>query len=130
MQTGSATGRLSATHACGQEEIVLLLARERRSKRKVKISVENEDRKVAIHIQDEGCGIEAEHLERIFERFYRVDKARDRKLGGTGLGLAIVKHIAIIHQGKVEVKSTPEKGSKFSILLPQIPRTEQESETE
>lgn len=97
---------------------------------KVKISVENEDRKVAIHIQDEGCGIEAEHLERIFERFYRVDKARDRKLGGTGLGLAIVKHIAIIHQGKVEVKSTPEKGSKFSILLPQIPRTEQESETE
>jgi len=74
---------------------------------------------VLIQVRDQGCGIEKEHLPRIFERFYRVDKARSRKLGGTGLGLAIVKHIAQAHAGRVTVESTPGKGSVFTIhLLP------------
>ena len=71
-----------------------------------------------ISVRDRGCGIEEEHLPRLFERFYRVDKARSRRLGGTGLGLAIVKHISHYHGGKVGVKSSPGKGSIFSIHLP------------
>ncbi|MCK5723170.1 MAG: PAS domain-containing sensor histidine kinase, partial [Gammaproteobacteria bacterium] len=65
-------------------------------------------------------GIEKQHLERLFERFYRVDKARSRQLGGTGLGLAIVKHIAQAHGGLVSVDSVPGKGSTFSIHLPRV----------
>lgn len=71
-----------------------------------------------IHIRDHGRGIEKKHLPRIFERFYRVDKARSRNLGGTGLGLSIVKHIIQVHRGRVTVESTPGKGSIFSIHLP------------
>ena len=71
-----------------------------------------------ISIRDEGCGIDEEHLPRIFERFYRVDKARSRKLGGTGLGLAIVKHIAQVHGGTVAAESAPGEGSTFSIRIP------------
>ena len=74
---------------------------------------------VTISVADQGVGIAAEHLPRIFERFYRVDKARSRKLGGTGLGLAIVKHIVQAHRGRVTVKSTPGVGSTFVIHLPQ-----------
>ena len=73
---------------------------------------------VTIRVRDTGCGIAKEHLARIFERFYRVDKARSRKLGGTGLGLAIVKHIARAHHGQASVDSSPQKGSTFSIHLP------------
>jgi len=73
---------------------------------------------IVIRIRDWGCGIPKEHLTRIFERFYRVDKARSRKLGGTGLGLAIVKHIVHAHGGRILVESTPNKGSTFSICLP------------
>ena len=58
------------------------------------------------------------YLKRLFERFYRVDKARSRELGGTGLGLAIVKHIAQAHGGVVEVESAPDEGSTFSIHIP------------
>ncbi|MFM7519975.1 MAG: sensor histidine kinase [Planctomycetota bacterium] len=73
---------------------------------------------VRLVVRDEGCGIEAEHLPRLFERFYRIDKGRSRKLGGTGLGLSIVKHIALAHGGTVAVESTPGVGSTFTIVLP------------
>lgn len=72
-----------------------------------------------ISVADSGCGIDKKHLPRLFERFYRSDKARSRSLGGTGLGLAIVKHIAQAHQGNVEVKSVVGKGSVFTLVLSQ-----------
>jgi two-component system phosphate regulon sensor histidine kinase PhoR len=71
-----------------------------------------------ILVQDNGDGIPAQHLERLFERFYRVDRARSRDMGGTGLGLAIVKHIALLHGGEVTVTSELGKGSTFTIHLP------------
>jgi len=75
---------------------------------------------VEFFVQDFGPGIASEHLDRIFERFYRVDKARSRESGGTGLGLAIVKHIIQAHRGEVTVTSTPGEGSGFSIHLPLV----------
>lgn len=78
------------------------------------------DGEVVIAVSDHGCGIEKDHLPRLFERFYRVDRARSRKLGGTGLGLAIVKHIVLAHGGKVAVNSTAGKGSTFTIQLPAV----------
>lgn len=71
-----------------------------------------------ILVRDNGEGIPAQHLERLFERFYRVDRARSRDLGGTGLGLAIVKHLALLHGGEVTVTSELGKGSTFIIHLP------------
>lgn len=71
-----------------------------------------------LYVKDTGAGIEPQHLDRIFERFYRVDKARSRELGGTGLGLSIVKHVAMSHGGSVSVDSTPGVGSIFRIHLP------------
>ena len=75
--------------------------------------------KDVISVLDTGEGIPSEHLQRIFERFYRTDRARSREIGGTGLGLAIVKHLARLHGGEVSVTSTVGKGSVFSIELPQ-----------
>ena len=71
-----------------------------------------------ILVQDDGDGIPAQHLERLFERFYRIDRARSRDMGGTGLGLAIVKHLALLHGGEVTVTSELGKGSTFTIHLP------------
>lgn len=76
---------------------------------------------VAVSVTDTGAGIPAEHLSRIFERFYRVDRSRARALGGTGLGLSIVKHIATSHGGRVDVQSTEGRGSCFTLLLPRAP---------
>ncbi len=79
-----------------------------------------------IEVQDTGMGIAPQDQARVFERFYRVDKARSRELGGTGLGLSIVKHIAVIHQGRVFVESTPGIGSTFRASIP-ISRSLQEN---
>jgi two-component system phosphate regulon sensor histidine kinase PhoR len=83
----------------------------------VRISYESGARD-KILVRDNGEGIPAQHLERLFERFYRVDRARSRDLGGTGLGLAIVKHLALLHGGEVTVTSELGKGSTFIIHLP------------
>lgn len=84
----------------------------------VQVEAKEVDGKIMISVRDNGCGIDKKHLSRLFERFYRVDKARSRKMGGTGLGLAIVKHITQAHGGQVSVESTPERGSTFSLHLP------------
>jgi two-component system phosphate regulon sensor histidine kinase PhoR len=84
----------------------------------IDISARQLGNEIEIAVNDQGCGIEERHFSRLFERFYRVDKARSRDLGGTGLGLAIVKHIAISHRGRVEVESSPGEGSKFIIRFP------------
>jgi len=83
----------------------------------VAIRVEEASNKVKVHITDTGMGIEKEEIPRIFERFYRVNKARDRISGGTGLGLAIVKHILEVHKGKVTVESEVGTGTTFTIEL-------------
>ncbi|MBD3235426.1 MAG: HAMP domain-containing protein [Candidatus Eisenbacteria bacterium] len=84
----------------------------------VRIAAESRAGMLEISVADEGSGIAEEHLDRIFERFYRVDKARSRQMGGTGLGLAIVKHIAKAHGGHVTVESRLGRGSTFRICLP------------
>ncbi len=84
----------------------------------VEIRVEPRADRIVISVTDYGTGIPAEHLPRLFERFYRVDRARDRNTGSTGLGLSIVKHIAQVHGGYPEVKSMLGRGSTFSIHLP------------
>jgi two-component system phosphate regulon sensor histidine kinase PhoR len=83
------------------------------------VSISHEDGvRDRILVQDNGDGIPAQHLERLFERFYRVDRARSRDMGGTGLGLAIVKHLALLHGGEVTVTSELGKGTTFTIHLP------------
>jgi len=84
----------------------------------VRVQVHMDPSTLTIAFKDEGIGIEKKHIPRLFERFYRVDKARSRKMGGTGLGLAIVKHIIQAHGGQITVESTPGKGSVFTLLFP------------
>jgi len=87
-------------------------------KGEISVSAKHDQEKIIIEIKDTGIGIPKEHLNRIFERFYVVDKSRSRKLGGTGLGLSIVKHIVILHKGKIDVESTAGAGTKFTVTLP------------
>lgn len=84
---------------------------------KIEVGFDELPNSVRVFVRDNGAGIGEEHLSRIFERFYRVDKDRSRSVGGTGLGLAIVKHIIDAHNSKVEVKSELGKGSEFSFIL-------------
>jgi len=84
----------------------------------VEIRAHRTDGHLEVLVRDHGCGIDATHLPRLFERFYRIDKARSRKLGGTGLGLAIVKHIAQAHGGSATVESSPGRGTTFRLSLP------------
>jgi two-component system phosphate regulon sensor histidine kinase PhoR len=86
----------------------------------VHVDAERHNGEAVIVVSDHGCGIGNVHLPRVFERFYRVDKARSRKLGGTGLGLAIVKHIVQAHRGRITVVSTLGEGSTFTIFLPEL----------
>ena len=81
------------------------------------------DQEVVLSVRDEGVGIAANDLPRIFERFYRADRARSRELGGTGLGLSIVKHIAQLHGGRVEAESVVGQGTTIRVILPN-PRPE------
>ena len=85
---------------------------------RVTVTADRQGGDVVIAVRDEGIGIAREHFDRLFERFYRVDKARSREQGGTGLGLAIVKHITQVHGGSVSVQSTLGKGSVFTIRIP------------
>lgn len=85
--------------------------------RTIGLSLEATGGRAKITVADNGVGIEKKHLPRLFERFYRVDKARSREKGGTGLGLAIVKHIAQLHGGEVSVASSPGEGCVFSIII-------------
>lgn len=87
---------------------------------RVWIRVTTEDDNMVLTVEDDGVGISTEDQERIFERFYRVDKGRSKKMGGTGLGLAIVKHIAEFNHGKIKLVSSPDCGSTFTIILPLI----------
>ena len=88
------------------------------SSSKIEVAAVQADEQISITVTDFGCGIDKESLPRLFERFFRVDKARSRKLGGTGLGLAIVKHITQVHSGHITVESKIGSGSVFTIHLP------------
>jgi two-component system phosphate regulon sensor histidine kinase PhoR len=84
----------------------------------IDVSLASREREIEIRVKDTGQGIAAEHLPRIFERFYVVDPSRSREQGGTGLGLAIAKHIVLLHDGRIEVVSQPGQGTEFIITLP------------
>ena len=84
----------------------------------VKITAEESRQMAVIRIQDTGIGIEEEHFNRLFERFYRVDTSRSRAIGGTGLGLSIVKHLTVLYGGEVSVESMPGVGTTFTVRLP------------
>ena len=81
----------------------------------MRVKVFSENGHAVLTVSDNGIGIPAEHQERVFERFYRVDKSRSRETGGTGLGLAIVKHIAELHSAQIGLKSEVDKGTQVTV---------------
>jgi two-component system phosphate regulon sensor histidine kinase PhoR len=84
----------------------------------VAVTVQNEGQSVRLTVADTGIGIPAEHQERIFERFYRVDKSHSKEIGGTGLGLSIVKHAARLHNASIELQSEPGRGTTITVTFP------------
>lgn len=84
----------------------------------VSIAIENQDDALVLSVSDTGIGIPVSDQERVFERFYRVDKSRSREIGGTGLGLSIVKHVAKLHNAQIQVQSIPDGGTTISVLFP------------
>ena len=84
---------------------------------KIDVILNKKDNRIELLVRDYGVGIAQEHLQHLFERFYRVDKARSRQTGGTGLGLAIVKNIVELHGGEVSVESIPQKETTFKIVF-------------
>ena len=86
---------------------------------RISVTLEEEDDGIAWRVRDNGVGIPAEDQAHIFERFYRVDKARSRETGGTGLGLSIVKQLVAMHGGEITVHSEPNRGSEFKVVFPQ-----------
>ena len=84
----------------------------------IQVSLTEEGNSLIWRVKDNGIGIPPEDREHIFERFYRVDKARSRETGGTGLGLSIVKQLAVMHGGTIQVESRPGEGSLFTVTLP------------
>ena len=83
----------------------------------VTVTVKEWEGKAVLAVKDNGIGIPKEHQDRIFERFYRVDKSRSKQTGGTGLGLAIVKHIVAIHDASLELESEPGKGTEIRVIF-------------
>ena len=85
---------------------------------RVIVQIENESQIIKIKVIDTGIGIDREYLEHIFERFYRVDKARSRETGGTGLGLSITRNAILMHRGAIKVYSKEKEGTTFTVRVP------------
>ena len=85
---------------------------------RVEVKISETKEEVSLVVSDTGVGIPAEHQQRVFERFYRVDKSHSRKSGGTGLGLSIVKHGVMLHKGKITLKSEENKGTEITVIFP------------
>lgn len=119
--TAQGTGQIIRANRQMVEELVYNLCdnaiRYNKKGGKVEVGVARTKQGVSLIVQDNGIGIPKEHQERIFERFYRVDKSRSKETGGTGLGLAIVKHIAQVHDASLEVSSEVDKGTKIQVIF-------------
>ncbi len=99
-----------------------------KSGKRIRVGARRLGNQIEFFVQDFGPGIASEHLERIFERFYRIDKARSRDVGGTGLGLAIVKHIVMAHKGAIRAESELGSGTTFVVTLPMVPEKQRQEE--